>query len=170
MVVKKDGRRVPWDREKILGGLERACFKRPIPESELIRIADEVEEEVKAAYDREVPSTAIGQVGDRQAPPARPGGVRAVRQRVPAVQDAGRARRRSAGRDRRPALRRPAGAGRLFVEPPRRGDGRDAERRGAAATTTASRPRGSRAAADGDRPCSRRTEPASAPPQARSQK
>ena len=62
MVVKKDGRRVPWDREKILGGLERACFKRPIPESELVRVADEVEEEVKAAHDREVPSTAIGQV------------------------------------------------------------------------------------------------------------
>jgi transcriptional repressor NrdR len=62
MVVKKDGRRVPWDREKILGGLERACFKRPIPESELIRVADEVEEEIKAAYDREVPSAAIGQI------------------------------------------------------------------------------------------------------------
>ena len=62
MVVKKDGRRVPWDREKILGGLERACFKRPIPESELIRLADEVEEEIKAGYDREVPSAAIGQL------------------------------------------------------------------------------------------------------------
>ena len=62
MVVKKDGRRVPWDREKILGGLERACFKRPIPESELIRVADEVEEEIKATYDREVPSAAIGQL------------------------------------------------------------------------------------------------------------
>ena len=62
MVVKKDGRRVPWDREKILGGLERACFKRPIPESELIRVADEVEEEIKAGYDREVPSAAIGQI------------------------------------------------------------------------------------------------------------
>src|SRR5687767_4767093 len=61
MVVKKDGRRVPWDREKILGGLERACFKRPVPESELARIADEVEEDVKAAYDREAPSSAIGQ-------------------------------------------------------------------------------------------------------------
>ena len=62
MVVKKDGRRVPWDRVKILGGLERACFKRPVPESELIRIVDEVEEETKAAYDREVPSTAVGQL------------------------------------------------------------------------------------------------------------
>jgi transcriptional repressor NrdR len=62
MVVKKDGRRVPWDREKTLGGLERACFKRPIPESELIRVADEVEEEIKATYDREVPSAVIGQM------------------------------------------------------------------------------------------------------------
>jgi transcriptional repressor NrdR len=62
VVVKKDGRRVPWDRDKILAGLERACFKRPIPESELIRITDEVEEETKAAYDREVPSPAIGQL------------------------------------------------------------------------------------------------------------
>src|SRR5688572_14408455 len=62
MVVKRDGRRVPWDRDKILQGLERACFKRPIPENELIRVADEVEEEVKAAFDREAPSTAIGQI------------------------------------------------------------------------------------------------------------
>lgn len=62
MVIKKDGRRVPWDREKILGGLERACFKRPVPESELARIADEVEEDVKAAHDREAPSTVIGQM------------------------------------------------------------------------------------------------------------
>jgi transcriptional repressor NrdR len=62
MVVKRDGRRVPWDREKILGGLERACFKRPIPETELIRVADEVEEEVKAGFDREVPSSAVGQI------------------------------------------------------------------------------------------------------------
>ena len=40
-VVKRDGRRVPWDRNKIVLGLERACFKRPVPESELIRLADE---------------------------------------------------------------------------------------------------------------------------------
>lgn len=61
MVIKKDGRRVPWDKDKIMAGLERACFKRPVPEEELHRIADEVEEEVRGAYDREVPSTAIGQ-------------------------------------------------------------------------------------------------------------
>jgi len=46
MGVKKDGRRLPWDRNKILRGLERACFKRPVPEEDLVRITDEVEEEV----------------------------------------------------------------------------------------------------------------------------
>ncbi|HWB54353.1 MAG TPA: transcriptional regulator NrdR [Tepidisphaeraceae bacterium] len=65
-VVKKDGRRVPWDRGKILTGLERACFKRPVPEDEVRRIVDEVEEEVFKTGDREVASSVIGQfVTDR---------------------------------------------------------------------------------------------------------
>ena len=62
MVVKKDGRRVPWDKQKILAGLERACFKRPVSEADIIRIADEVEDEVFNAHDREVPTGAIGQL------------------------------------------------------------------------------------------------------------
>src|SRR5437588_2973673 len=62
VVVKKDGRRVPWDRSKILSGLERACFKRPVPESELQRIVDEVEEEGFAAHHREVQTTEVGQL------------------------------------------------------------------------------------------------------------
>jgi len=61
-VVKKDGRRVPWDMKKILAGLERACFKRTVPQSELQRIADEVEDQVFKNFDREVPSTAIGEL------------------------------------------------------------------------------------------------------------
>src|SRR5579864_8745967 len=61
-VIKKDGRRVPWDRSKVLSGLERACFKRPVPENELLRIADEVEEEVFSSHDREVPTSAVGQM------------------------------------------------------------------------------------------------------------
>ena len=61
-VVKKDGRRVPWDRSSILSGLERACFKRPVPESELTRIVDDVEEAVFATFDREAPTSAIGQL------------------------------------------------------------------------------------------------------------
>jgi transcriptional repressor NrdR len=61
-VVKKDGRRLPWDRDKVLKGLERACFKRPVPESELLRVVDEVEEETFKAHDREAPSSFIGRL------------------------------------------------------------------------------------------------------------
>ena len=62
IVVKKDGRRVPWDRNRILSGLERACFKRPVPESQMRRIVDEVEDEVFKTHDREVPSSLIGEL------------------------------------------------------------------------------------------------------------
>jgi transcriptional repressor NrdR len=62
MVIKKDGRRTPWDRNKILQGLERACFKRPVPEEELLRITDEVEDDVFRTHDREVPSELIGRL------------------------------------------------------------------------------------------------------------
>ncbi|MGD0541533.1 MAG: transcriptional regulator NrdR [Tepidisphaeraceae bacterium] len=61
-VVKKDGRRIPWDQKRIISGLERACFKRPVPDIELQRLVDEVEEEVFKTYDREVPSEAIGRL------------------------------------------------------------------------------------------------------------
>jgi transcriptional repressor NrdR len=61
-VVKKDGRRMPWDQKRIFVGLERACFKRPVADSELQRIVEEVEEEVFKTYDREVPSEAVGRL------------------------------------------------------------------------------------------------------------
>ena len=61
-VIKRDGQRVPWDRERILQGLERACFKRPVAELELHRIVDEVEEESRKQHDREVPSAFIGEL------------------------------------------------------------------------------------------------------------
>lgn len=61
-VVKRDGRRTPWDRNKIVIGLERACFKRPVPEGELARIADEVEDEVFKSQDREVFTSLVGQL------------------------------------------------------------------------------------------------------------
>ena len=62
MVIKKDGSRVPFDRAKILSGLERACYKRPVQEEDMHRIVDKVEEDVHKAYDKEVPSTAIGEL------------------------------------------------------------------------------------------------------------
>jgi transcriptional repressor NrdR len=61
-VVKSDGRRQPWERDKVLAGLERACFKLPIPTGELQRIRDEVEDEVFRTHDREVASEFVGRL------------------------------------------------------------------------------------------------------------
>jgi transcriptional repressor NrdR len=61
MVVKKDGRREPFDREKVLAGLRRACEKRPVPTKTLESIADRVEAMVQESPDREVPTVAIGE-------------------------------------------------------------------------------------------------------------
>ena len=61
-VVKKDGSRVPWDRAKILEGLERACYKRPVEAEHLQRAVEEVEEEIFKSSDKEVPSSEIGRL------------------------------------------------------------------------------------------------------------
>jgi transcriptional repressor NrdR len=60
MVVKKDGRREAYDRNKILGGLRRACEKRPISVSQLESIADQIERVVQDSSDREVHTSEIG--------------------------------------------------------------------------------------------------------------
>jgi transcriptional repressor NrdR len=60
MVVKRDGMRVPYDRTKVLAGLQRACYKRPIEEDVLVRLTDEVEDQVFKTHDREVSSQHIG--------------------------------------------------------------------------------------------------------------
>ena len=59
-VVKTDGRRVPWDRQKVVTGLERACYKRPVAEAALAKIAEDVEEDAQKVFEREVPATWIG--------------------------------------------------------------------------------------------------------------
>jgi transcriptional repressor NrdR len=60
LVVKRDGRREPFDREKLLAGLLKACEKRPVPRRELERIVDEVEGELAGREDREMSAEAIG--------------------------------------------------------------------------------------------------------------
>jgi transcriptional repressor NrdR len=61
LVVKKDGRRERFDREKVLAGLLKACEKRPVPVKTLELIADRVESMVHESPDREVPSDQIGE-------------------------------------------------------------------------------------------------------------
>ena len=62
MVIKKDGRREEYDRNKILGGLRRACEKRPISVSQLESIADQIEKVVQDSVDREVSTNEIGKI------------------------------------------------------------------------------------------------------------
>ena len=59
-VVKKDNRRNPWDREKIVRGLELACYKRPVPKATLETMAEEIEDEAQRVFEKEVPSDWIG--------------------------------------------------------------------------------------------------------------
>ncbi|MGI6192105.1 MAG: transcriptional regulator NrdR [Christensenellales bacterium] len=60
MVVKKDGRREPYDGDKVLNGIRKACEKRPIPSSEVERVADEVTRQVFNSLDQEITSEKIG--------------------------------------------------------------------------------------------------------------
>ncbi|MBI4443032.1 MAG: transcriptional repressor NrdR [Acidobacteria bacterium] len=62
MVIKKDGSREKFDRQKILAGLLRACEKRPVSMSQLQSIVDQVELLVVDAPEREVPSREIGEL------------------------------------------------------------------------------------------------------------
>ena len=59
-VVKANGNRVPYDRDKILRGVDRACSKLGIDEQALERLVDRAEEEIFAHHDREVRSQDIG--------------------------------------------------------------------------------------------------------------
>ena len=61
MVVKRDGTRVPFNRENVLKGVLAACGKRPISEQAKRQLVDEVEEELYREFDREAPSSAIGE-------------------------------------------------------------------------------------------------------------
>jgi transcriptional repressor NrdR len=61
MVVKKDGRREAFDRQKIINGLKRACEKRPVSLEMIDRIADEIERQLLESGEREVQSSVIGE-------------------------------------------------------------------------------------------------------------
>ena len=60
-VVKKDNSRVPYDRNKIIGGLEKACYKRPVSAEQILRIAEKAEETIFRNFDKEVSSAFIGE-------------------------------------------------------------------------------------------------------------
>jgi transcriptional repressor NrdR len=61
MVVKKDGRREKFDRQKVLGGLLKACEKRPVSMAKLSDLVNRVESKVSDSPDREISTTEIGE-------------------------------------------------------------------------------------------------------------
>lgn len=62
MVVKKDGRREPFDRAKVLNGLVKACEKRPVSYVALEKLVDTVERELRNRMEQEVASTVVGEL------------------------------------------------------------------------------------------------------------
>jgi len=61
MVVKKDGRREAFDRQKVLNGLLRACEKRPVSMGSLATLVTEIETELFESPDREISTATIGE-------------------------------------------------------------------------------------------------------------
>ena len=60
-VMKKDKSRVPYDRDKIIIGIQKACYKRPVSADQLQYIADKTEEDIFRNFDKEVSSAYIGE-------------------------------------------------------------------------------------------------------------
>jgi transcriptional repressor NrdR len=61
LVVKKDGRREPFDRHKVIAGMRRACEKRPVPLAVLERTGDQLERMLVESGEREIESRRVGE-------------------------------------------------------------------------------------------------------------
>lgn len=62
MVIKKDGRREAFDRNKIISGLIKACEKRPVPMAEIEKLVDEIERGLNNMMEKEIESAFIGEL------------------------------------------------------------------------------------------------------------
>jgi transcriptional repressor NrdR len=62
MVMKKDSRREPFDREKLMSGILKACEKRPVSVERIGRLVDSIEQKLEKTHEREVRSKEIGEL------------------------------------------------------------------------------------------------------------
>ncbi len=62
VVIKKDGRREPFDKNKLLTGISRACIKRPVPQEKIAQIVDWVEAKLRKMSKPEVPAAKVGEL------------------------------------------------------------------------------------------------------------
>lgn len=62
LVVKKDGRRQPYDRKKVLTGIQKACEKRPVSSEKIEELVSNLEREINRKFEREVHSKEVGEL------------------------------------------------------------------------------------------------------------
>ncbi|MCI5721436.1 MAG: transcriptional regulator NrdR [Firmicutes bacterium] len=62
MVIKKDGRREAFDRNKLINGIVKACEKRPVAVADMERVVDEIEKQINNEMSKEIESTRIGEM------------------------------------------------------------------------------------------------------------
>lgn len=62
MVIKKDSRREPFDRKKLLAGIMKACEKRPIPVEKQESLVDTIEKQIQRKFEKEVASKELGEL------------------------------------------------------------------------------------------------------------
>ena len=62
LVMKRDGRREPFERAKLIAGIQKACEKRPVPVETIERLVDRLEARLQESGEKEVPSTVIGEL------------------------------------------------------------------------------------------------------------
>ena len=62
MVIKKDGRREAFDRNKIISGILKACEKRPVSMEKVEAVVDKVEKELQKSFDKEVKAQVVGEL------------------------------------------------------------------------------------------------------------
>lgn len=61
LVIKKDGRREPFDRMKLVAGIQKACEKRPVSVETIERLVDRLEIQMQESGEREIPSKSLGE-------------------------------------------------------------------------------------------------------------
>jgi transcriptional repressor NrdR len=61
MIIKNDGRREPFSRDKLLSGIQKACQKRPVSPEEIDNIVNAIVADISSRFDREVPGVEIGE-------------------------------------------------------------------------------------------------------------
>jgi len=60
-IIKKDDSRVPYDRDKVIAGLQKACYKRPVSAEQIQQITERIEEDIFKNFEKEVPTSFIGE-------------------------------------------------------------------------------------------------------------